>query len=99
MSKSEVNKYQIGGDHYTSMTVQPWDIISTWPHEQQIGFFKGNALKYLLRAGKKGSATEDIQKAIHYLDKLNELLNESLIDWVEKNKPKVKWPDLKDEDA
>lgn len=32
-----------------------------------LGFHRGNAVKYLLRAGKKGDATQDIQKARWYV--------------------------------
>lgn len=64
------NQTQVGGDHYTAMPIQPWAIIDTWPLEQRIGFYRGNALKYLLRAGSKGPSREDYAKARHYLDKL-----------------------------
>lgn len=66
--------HQIGGDHYARQTVQPWDVIDTWPLEQRIGFYRGNALKYVMRAGSKGPAAEDIAKAQHYLAKLCEVL-------------------------
>jgi len=29
---------QVGGDHYVSQKVQPWDVIDTWPTDQRIGF-------------------------------------------------------------
>lgn len=32
-----------------------------------LGFHRGNAVKYLLRAGKKGDATQDIRKAAWYV--------------------------------
>lgn len=70
---------QVGGNHYRAMNVQPWDVVDGWPIEQQIGFFRGNALKYLLRFGSKGrtpaAQVEDIDKAIHYLQKLSEVLS------------------------
>jgi hypothetical protein len=66
--------YQVGGDHYSAAPVQPWDVIDTWPLEQRIGFYRGNALKYIMRAGQKGDAAEDIAKAAHYLAKLSEVL-------------------------
>jgi hypothetical protein len=34
-----------------------------------LGFHLGNAVKYILRAGKKGDASEDIKKAIWYLQR------------------------------
>lgn len=36
--------------------------------EQFAGFCRGNALKYLSRAGKKGDLLTDLEKAQFYLD-------------------------------
>ena len=66
---------QIGGDHYKGMGVEPWDVIDTWPIEQQIGFFRGNALKYVMRMGTKDENAQEIRKASHYLQKLAEVLD------------------------
>ena len=66
--------YQVGGSHYKDMPVQPWAVIDSWPLAQRIGFYKGNAIKYLLRAGSKGSAAQDAEKAEHYCRKLAEAL-------------------------
>ena len=61
---------QIGGDHYNNLAVQPWAAMGSWfTKEQFSGFLLGNALKYIARAGKKGSALDDIKKANHYLEK------------------------------
>lgn len=70
------NERQAGGDHYTVMSIQPWDVIDTWPIDQQIGFYRGNQLKYTMRAGKKtGEAMlVEIEKANHYGEKLAEVL-------------------------
>ena len=46
-----------------------WDFI----REQGLNFHLGNAVKYICRAGYKGSAEEDLEKAITYLQ--NELTN------------------------
>lgn len=70
------NDRQVGGDHYTNMAVEPWDVIATWPIEQQIGFFRGNAIKYLLRMGSKDEQLQEIRKAAHYIEKLIEVLQE-----------------------
>lgn len=72
---NSVDERMVGGTHYTSMSVQPWNVVDSWSNDQRIGFYKGNALKYLMRAGTKGSAVEDIDKAIHYLDKLKAVLS------------------------
>lgn len=66
------NEVQVGGDHYRSKTVQPWDAMKAWmtPEEFQ-GFLCGNAIKYMARWRSKGGV-EDLRKARHYLDKLIE---------------------------
>lgn len=69
-SKHTPDDYQVGGVHYKNMSVQPWAVVDSWPIEQRIGFYRGNALKYLMRMGAKDNAVEDIRKAIHYLEKL-----------------------------
>ena len=72
--KKGANAKQIGGSHYKDRAIQPWDVIDTFDHAQGIGFYKGNAIKYIMRAGTKGPATEDYEKAVHYLEKLLEIL-------------------------
>ncbi len=64
---------QIGGNHYTSKTVQPWAAMESWMTKEQFsGFLRGNAIKYLARCDDKGGI-EDLKKARHYLDKLIEI--------------------------
>ena len=53
--------------HYTRGSIEVWDFI----RDQQLNYHLGNAIKYICRAGYKGSRREDIEKAIHYLE--NEL--------------------------
>jgi len=63
---------QIGGAHYTSKTVQPWDAMESWmTHEQFVGFLRGNVIKYVARCDDKGGV-EDLKKAQHYLTRLIE---------------------------
>lgn len=67
--------HQIGGDHYTSKAIQPWDAMQAWGTETEFtGFLRMSAIKYLARAGSKGPALEDYRKARHYLDRLIETL-------------------------
>lgn len=66
---------QVGGSHYKNMDVQPWDVVDTWPLEQRIGFYRGNALKYIMRMGTKDVSLQEIQKGMHYLQKLVETLS------------------------
>ena len=41
---SEASKRQVGGSHYKDMGVQTWDVVDTWPREQQIGYYRGRRL-------------------------------------------------------
>jgi hypothetical protein len=67
--------HQIGGTHYTTKEIQPWDAMEAWmSHEAFLGFLQGNAIKYLARWKDKGGI-EDLRKARHYLDKLIEVEN------------------------
>lgn len=59
---------QVGGNHYTALEIQPWEVIE----RNGMGFFDGNAVKYLMRYKAKGGV-EDLKKAQHYLEKLIEL--------------------------
>jgi hypothetical protein len=71
---SNANAQQYGGDHYVNMGVQPWKAMEAWMSPEAFaGFLRGNAIKYLARADKKGGV-EDLKKARHYLNKLLEVL-------------------------
>jgi hypothetical protein len=65
---------QVGGSHYKDMGLEPWDVVDTWPKEQQIGVYRHGALKYIMRMGYKDTDVQEIQKAVHYLEKLLEVL-------------------------
>ena len=62
ITNNMANKKQVGGSHYKDRAIQPWDVIDTFDHAQAIGFYKGNAIKYIMRAGSKGPAREDYEK-------------------------------------
>jgi hypothetical protein len=72
------NAKQVGGDHYKKMGIQTWDVVDTWSREQRIGYYRGNALKYVMRLGNKDAEIQEAGKAIHYLEKLVEVLKEQL---------------------
>lgn len=59
---------QVGGNHYAKHSIQPWAIIDDWG----LDYYLGNVIKYVLR--DKNDKVEDLQKAIHYLEKKIELL-------------------------
>ena len=65
---------QVGGDHYKNMGVEPWDVVDTWPIEQRIGYYRGGALKYIMRMGSKDQSPVEIAKGKHYMQKLLEVL-------------------------
>jgi hypothetical protein len=57
------NSKQIGGTHY-QQDYQPWDFIT----DNNIPYLLGNAIKYVVRYRDK-NGVQDLEKAIHYLDK------------------------------
>ena len=71
------NDMQFGGDHYKIMGVEPWDVVDTWSREQRIGYFRGGALKYIMRMGAKDESSIEIAKGKHYMEKLLEVLDEA----------------------
>lgn len=72
------NDVQIGGQHYKQEGApQHWDVV----HALGWDYYVGAATKYLWRLGRKGGpekAVEDIEKAIHYLQKKREIMLEEL---------------------
>ena len=68
---------QYGGDHYKKMQIQPWDIVNDWPVEQQIGYHRGGVLKYVMRMGTKDERLQEAKKAMHYAQKLVEVLEKA----------------------
>ena len=62
------NDIQIGGNHYKRLCPEPWDVINAW----ELGYLDGTALKYISRWRDKGG-TDDLRKAIHFLQKLIEV--------------------------
>ena len=66
------NSSSSGPEYYRRGSIQVWDFI----RDQGLNFHLGNAIKYICRAGYKGSRREDLTKAIHYLQ--NELEQEIL---------------------
>ena len=61
----------INPDHYKIGGIESIDYMQAkMTPEEFAGFCKGNALKYISRAGHKGDAAEDLRKARWYLDRL-----------------------------
>lgn len=60
---------QVGGDHYRTLKIQPWDIVD----EYALDHYRATAIKYVLRADRKGKKLEDLRKAVHCLRKAIEI--------------------------
>lgn len=68
---------QIGGDHYMSLTIQPWAAMESWMTKPAfIGFLVGNVIKYVARYNQK-NGIDDLKKAQHYLEKCIETMQKS----------------------
>lgn len=61
-------KSQVGGSHYTNMTIQPIEYI----HANGIPYMEANVIKYVSR-WKAKNGIEDLRKARHYIDLLIEM--------------------------
>lgn len=71
-----MNDRQIGGDHYVSKSIQPWDAMEAWMSRDGFsGYLAGNVIKYIARYRDK-NGVEDLKKASHYLAKLIEVESE-----------------------
>lgn len=74
-SSTGADAIQIDGSHYKDMAVQPWAVMEmVLSHEEFVGFLKGNVIKYSMRQGRKEGANHDGKKALHYKQKLDEVL-------------------------
>jgi uncharacterized protein DUF3310 len=71
------NTRQVGGKHYTA-AYQHWDLVA----DSGMGYFEGQITKYVTRWQKKSGA-QDVEKAIHYFEKLVSLYQEGRMrrDW------------------
>jgi len=69
MSKKETVNHP---EHYNKGEIEVIDFIE----DQNLGFHTGNAVKYIARSKYKGSEEEDIKKAIWYLKRHLEKINE-----------------------
>lgn len=72
---TDADMRQVGGDHYKKFgTYQPWKVMEQWLTKEQFeGFLLGSAIAYLARYNTKKEGKgghQDIQKAIHYMQKL-----------------------------
>jgi len=67
--RSDPNDKQIDGEHYrANKSYQHWDLVADYG----LSYFIGNMTKYVCRWKKKHGLI-DLEKALHYLDKLMSL--------------------------
>ncbi len=62
------NSMQVGGSHYQT-EYQEWDFVEN----NGLGVMEHAIIKYICRWRDKGDGIVDLQKALHYLDKLIDL--------------------------
>ena len=65
---SQANNIQVGGAHYKTQNIQPWDFIAA----NGLGFFEGNVVKYVCRHPLKGGLQPNLQN-----DKSLRMFNEA----------------------
>ena len=65
-------------DYYASNGLSPIGAMKQGlvSHEQYKGFLIGNIIKYVIRAGKKDDAVQDLEKAKDYINFYLELIQE-----------------------
>ena len=61
--------YQVGGDHYKKLKIQPTEYIMA----NYLNWCEGNAVKYITRHRIKGEGLKDLCKAKLYIDLCIEL--------------------------
>ncbi len=59
---------QVGGDHYSKLTIQP----VTYINANGLNYLQGNVIKYVTRYKDK-NGLQDLEKAKHYIEMLIEL--------------------------
>lgn len=66
----KASKKQIGGNHYSKMTIQPVEFIE----KNNLSYCQGNVIKYICRFDSKHASAEkqlqDLEKAKHYIEML-----------------------------
>jgi hypothetical protein len=70
----KANDTQVGGDHYRKKPIQHWDFVGTNQHS----YLGGQVSKYLCR-WKDKNGVQDVDKAVHFLDKLIEVMHQAEI--------------------
>lgn len=75
MTSSDANARQVGGSHYKGEGTQHWDMVAG----AGLGYFPAQITRYLCRYRLK-NGQQDMQKAIHYTEKMAELVAAGKLD-------------------
>lgn len=67
LKKRRLSKGEMANPEYYQGTITPMEFMESLGYGE--AFCKGNAIKYIVRAGKKGDEKDDILKAIDYLNR------------------------------
>jgi len=71
--KTGANARQVGGQHYKTR-IEHWDFAAA----NDMDYFQGQITKYVTR-WKKKKGVEDLEKALHFLQKYMELIQQGVI--------------------
>lgn len=71
-----INEKQIDGNHYKDTDYQVWDFA----FDSNLHYLLLNPIKYVYRWRKKGGV-KDLEKAVHYLEKIAEIAENKLIEY------------------
>lgn len=61
-------------NHYTQGDIEVIEAMRAMPKDEYKGYLRGNALKYIFRAGSKDDPKQDLEKAKTYVDWLEDVL-------------------------
>ena len=68
--KEKARSEQVGGTHYSDLSIQPWDAMRAWfTPAEYASYHIGTVIGYLSRHRRKGGLS-DIKKAHHHLSEL-----------------------------
>lgn len=82
MMNQQIEKAVSHPMHYNRGSIEVWDFIA----DHRLDYLRGNAVKYICRAGFKDAKEQDLRKALEYLKKA--LSNTTYV-------REIGWPDYK----
>ena len=68
---------QVGGNHYETMDIQPWDAMEASSNLDELkGYHINTVIGYLMRRNSKGGDV-DIRKAAHHMQRLIQIMDDA----------------------